>query len=303
VSWDFARELARHGPESPPLAAGRLSEARAYCQYVARSHYENFTVVSRLLPRKLRPHFEAVYAWCRWADDLGDETDPEQSLQLLAWWRRELDACYAGAASHPVTVALAETVRHFAIPRLPFRKLIAAFEQDQAKKDFFTFNQLLGYCRLSANPVGRIVLHLFEAVSEKSVPLSDSICTGLQLANFWQDVARDHAMGRIYVPREDREKFGYGDDDFRAHAVNEPFRDLMRFELKRTRDFFERGRGLLPLLPRRAKFSVALFLGGGEAILDAIEAQDCDVWSRRPVVTKAKKARLMLGALPLLISG
>lgn len=295
VGWDFARELVRHGPSRPSTAI-QGSEARRYCQYVARTHYENFTVASLLLPRSLRPHFHVVYAWCRWADDLGDETGPD-AAPLLDWWRHELEACYAGTPRHPVTIALQETVRLFRIPKQLFLDLISAFEQDQTVKDYRTFAEILDYCRRSANPVGRIVLHLFECHDEARGHLSDAICTGLQLANFWQDVARDYAIGRIYIPREDRERFGYADQDFANHRFNDAFRALLEYEVQRTKTMFLKGRALVPLLPRSARIEVSLFLGGGLAVLDAIAAQDYDVWQRRPRITKWTKAKLLASAL------
>lgn len=298
MGWNFARELASRGPES----TASLAEARAYCRHVARTHYENFTAVSLLLPRRLVPHFEAVYAWCRWADDLADETDQSQSLALLDWWERELQACYDGTPRHAVAVALQPTVREFAIPRQLFHDLLSAFRQDQVKHDYESFDQLADYCRRSANPVGRIVLHLFRACDDERSALADEICTGLQLANFWQDVARDHARGRIYLPREDRVRFGYSATDLAARRANDAFLQLMRFEVERTRGYFDRGRALVPLLPPRPRFAVALFISGGVAVLDAIAGQGFDVWHSRPVISKKQKGLLMLQALPRLLT-
>ncbi len=298
MSWNFADELRRYGPLSPPTTVGGLSHARSYCARVARSHYENFTVASVLLPRKLLPHFHAVYAYCRWADDLADETaGGEESLRLLDWWRRELLAVYDGQPRHPVMVALRETVRIFSIPPAPFLNLLVAFEQDQRKKTYATFDELLGYCRNSANPVGQLVLHLFECHDDQRARLSDEVCTGLQLANFWQDVARDLAIGRVYLPEEDRRRFGYTDDDLRAKRFTPAFAEMLKFEVDRTRGYFERGKALLPLIPRRVRIDVDLFIRGGEAILDAIEAGGYDVWKERPRVSKWQKAKLLGGAL------
>jgi squalene synthase HpnC len=271
---------------------------------VARSHYENFTVASVLLPRKLVPHFHAVYAYCRWADDLADETaGGQQALDLLAWWRQELLACYDGRSRHPVMVALRETVGRFRIPPGPFLNLLAAFEQDQRQKAFATFADLLGYCRNSANPVGHLVLYLFECFDADRAALADEVCTGLQLANFWQDVARDLDKGRVYLPEEDRRHFGYADADLYARRFTPAFAGLMRFEVDRTRGYFERGRKLLPLVPRRVRVDVDLFIRGGEAVLSAIERQGYDVWSRRPVVSKWAKAKLVAKAAADLLLG
>jgi squalene synthase HpnC len=294
VPWDFARELREWGPESPPGAPGGLSSARAYCARVARTHYENFTVVSALLPRRLVRHFHAVYAYCRWSDDLADETAGGQvALDLLAWWRGELLTCYHGTPRHPVLVALRETIRRFAIPPDPFLNLLVAFEQDQREKRYATFDQLLGYCRNSANPVGHLVLYLFECFDARRAALSDEVCTGLQLANFWQDVSRDLDIGRVYLPEEDRRRFGYTDDDLEARRFTPPFAELMRFEVDRARGFFDRGSALLPLLPRDARVDVDLFIRGGRAILRAVEGIGYDVWKRRPEVSKWEKARLL----------
>ena len=279
-----------------------LSLARSYCAHVARTHYENFTVASILLPRKLLPHFHAVYAYCRWADDLADETaGGAESLALLEWWRGELNSVYDGEPRHPVMVALRETVNRFGIPRNLFLNLLIAFEQDQRTKTYATFDELLAYCRNSANPVGRLVLYLFESFDEERGRLSDDVCTGLQLANFWQDVARDHSIGRVYIPEEDRRRFGYRDDDLQARRCTPAFRELMRFEVERTRGFFVRGQSLLALLPKRARVDVDLFIRGGEATLDAVIAVDYDVWTTRPTVSAARKVRLLGRAIRGLI--
>ncbi len=300
--WDFATELAKWGPQSPPVATGglspshsqRLSHARNYCASVTHRHYENFTVASVLLPRKLVPHFHAVYAYCRWADDLADETaGGDIALSLLDWWRRELLAVYDGTPRHPVMIALRETVRKFAIPPEPFLNLLTAFEQDQRKKTYATFDELLGYCRNSANPVGRLVLYLFECHDAERGALSDEVCTGLQLANFWQDVARDLAIGRIYLPEEDRLRFGYTE----MGRFTPAFAEMMRFEVERTRGYFERGKKLLPLLPRPVRIDVDLFIRGGEATLAAVERQGYDVWTQRPRVSKWQKVKLLGRAL------
>ncbi|OWK37983.1 squalene synthase HpnC [Fimbriiglobus ruber] len=297
MPWDFAAELTRWGPAAGDTPVSPAA-ARAYCARVTRAHYENFTVASALLPRRLVPHFHAVYAYCRWADDLADETaGGAATLALLDWWRGELHACYAGEPRHPVMVALRETVRRFAIPAEPFLDLLLAFEQDQRVKQYATFADLLGYCRNSANPVGRLVLHLFECYSPVRAALSDEVCTGLQLANFWQDVARDYDVGRVYLPAEDRARFGYANADLAARRFTPAFADLLRFEVTRTREFFDRGSALLPLLPRPARVDVDLFVRGGRAVLSSIERAGFDVWTRRPVVSKQRKLGLLFSAL------
>lgn len=297
MAWDFARELEKYGPASRSRPPG-LPEARRYCAHVAQSHYENFTVVSLLLPRRLIRHFHAVYAYCRWSDDLADETaGGAEALNLIAWWRDELHTCYEGTPTHPVMVALRETIRRFNIPPKPFLDLLVAFEQDQRVKRYDTFEQLVGYCRNSANPVGRLVLMLFECFDAERGALSDEVCTGLQLANFWQDVARDLAIGRVYLPAEDRRRFGYSDEDLEAKRFTPAFRALMEFEVSRARGYFDRGAKLLPLLPKEARIDVELFIRGGVAILNAIERAGFDVWARRPEVGKWEKGKLLLGAV------
>lgn len=297
MPWDFATELSKHGPQSGDKRLS-LTAARSYCAFVTKSHYENFTVVSALLPRRLVPHFHAVYAYCRWADDLADETSGgKEALDLLAWWRRELHGCYDGSPTHPVMIALQATVTKFHIPREPFLNLLIAFEQDQHVKQYDTFEQLLGYCRNSANPVGHLVLYLFECFTPERARLSDEVCTGLQLANFWQDIARDAAKGRCYVPIEDQRRFNISEADWNAKRYTAAFAEVMKFELNRTQGYFERGSVLLTDLPGMARLDVELFIGGGRAILSAIEAIHYDVWSQRPEVSKRQKLVLLIQAV------
>ena len=293
----FAAELDRFGP-GQPYAPFDLPRARAYCRRMTIGHYENFAVASVLLPRRLLRHFHAVYAYCRWADDLADEAGGgDRALARLAWWRGELLACYEGRPTHPVLVALRPTIERFRIPPGPFLDLLSAFEQDQRVRRYQTFVQLLDYCRRSADPVGRLVLYLGEAFDETRAALSDSICTALQLANFWQDVSRDFALGRVYLPEEDCRRFGYGYDDLEARRFTPAFAELMRFEVDRTRKLFQRGRPLIDLLPSDLRIDVELFLRGGLAVLGKIEKCGYDVWARRPVVSKWDQASLLAGAV------
>jgi squalene synthase HpnC len=293
----FMTELARLGPEVAYPVAGR-AEAQAYCARLARSHYENFTVASLLLPRHLLRHFHAVYAYCRWADDLADEAGGgTRALNLLRWWREELLRCYDSRPRHPVFVALQATIRRFRIPPEPFLDLLFAFEQDQLVKRYQTFDQLKSYCRYSANPVGRLVLYLAEAFDERRATLSDSICTALQLANFWQDVARDFDLGRVYLPEEDRQRFGFPDADLEARRFTPAFANLLRFEVDRTRDLFYRGFPLVHLMPEALQPDIELFIEGGLAILRKIEACDYNVWARRPVLARWEKGLLVASAL------
>jgi squalene synthase HpnC/squalene synthase HpnD len=297
MSNGFLTELARFGPETTYAPPSR-ADAQAYCSRLARSHYENFSVASTLLPRRLIRHFHAVYAYCRWADDLADESGGgPQALELLRWWRAELLDCYAGRPHHPVFVALHDTIRRFDIPPQPFLDLLSAFEQDQLVKNYDTFDALLDYCRRSANPVGRLVLYLGEAFDAESAALSDDICTALQLANFWQDVARDYALGRVYLPREDRSRFGYSDDDLAAHRFTPSFAALLRFEVERTRALFYRGLPLAERVPETMRTEIELFVRGGLAILRKIERQNYNVWMKRPALAKWEKGLLLAGAL------
>jgi squalene synthase HpnC len=297
MSTAFLAELARFGPErtyAPPSRA----DAQVYCSRLARTHYENFTVASALLPRHLIRHFHAVYAYCRWADDLADESGGgAHALSLLRWWRDELLDCYEGRPHHPVFVALQGTIRRFDIPPQPFLDLLSAFEQDQRIKRYDTYEQLLDYCRCSANPVGRLVLYLCESFDTERAALSDAICTALQLANFWQDIERDFAIGRVYLPRADRQHFGYGDDDLVAQRFTPAFVEVMRFEVDRARDLFYRGMPLTERMPRPMQADIELFVQGGLAILRKIEQQGYNVWARRPALAKWEKGLLVAGAL------
>ena len=293
----FLAELQRLGPaaEYAPFSSNR---ARAYCRRLAQTHYENFSVATLLLPRRLTQHFHNVYAYCRWADDLGDETaGGDEAVRLLAWWREELLRCYDGTPRHPVLVAIQATIRRFDIPAKPFLDLLLAFERDQRVKRYETYAQLLDYCVYSANPVGRLVLYLCESFDEKRARLSDSICTGLQLANFWQDVARDFAIGRVYLPAEDRQRFGYTDEDLEARRFTAAFADLMRFEVERAHRLFEKGLALVPLMPADVRIDIELFARGGLAILGKIEDLGYNVWQSRPALAKWEKAKLLGGAL------
>jgi squalene synthase HpnC len=300
----FAAELARYGPHAADAPPPAPADAAAYCRRLARTHYENFTVASWLLPRGLRQHFCNVYAFCRWADDLADETaDPLQSLALLDWWEDQLRACRdsaehggAGAARHPVFVALGRTIAEFDIPIEPFADLLAAFRRDQRQSRYDTFDELLDYCRYSANPVGRLVLYLGRCHDERTGAVADSICTGLQLANFWQDVARDYARGRMYLPRESLARFGCGEQDIAACRVSEPLRRVLAVEVERAESYLKTGRRLVPMVPRELRVDVALFIEGGLAILRAIRRAEFDVWSRRPTVGKWEKLRLVARA-------
>jgi squalene synthase HpnC len=275
-----------------------LSEAESYTRWLATHHYENFHVVSLLLPRRLHQDFYNVYAYCRWADDLGDETgDPSESLRLLAWWREQLGAMYAGNASHPVFVALRRTVERHGIPQDPFADLVRAFVQDQTVTRYATYSELFDYCRYSANPVGRLVLCVCGYSDPERQRLSDATCTALQLANFWQDVTVDLAKGRVYMPLEVLERHGCALESVLARRATPEFRSAMRELVDRARSLFREGLPLARTLDRRLAVDVELFSRGGLRILDKIEMQDYDVLSRRPAISTTERALLLLGTL------
>lgn len=314
---------------SPPDATPTTwsaEAARRYCQGLARSHYENFTVGSWLVPRDKLRHIYAIYAFCRTVDDLGDEatlrrsdapspqTDPVSlveawlggsidgfagdegayRLALLDLWQRELQACYSGTPTHPVTVALKDTIEAFDLPPEPFLKLIEANRLDQRARGYPTYGDLIHYCNHSANPVGRLFLYLFGYRDEERGEMSDATCTALQLANFWQDVARDYLKGRIYLPLEDMDRFGYTEQELALGTVTKGFRDMMAFEVERAMELFRRGAPLVSTLEGTARLDVALFTRGGVAVLEAIRKQRYDVLTGRPSLSRPHKARLFL---------
>jgi len=281
-----------------PAQAPTLDEARAWCQRLAESHYENFHVATWFLPRRLRPHFHAIYAYCRVSDDLGDEVgDPAAALALLDLWGAELDACYRGEARHPVFVALAETVCACDIPKEPFADLLVAFRQDQTVRRFRTMTDVLGYCHYSANPVGHIVLYACGYRDDERFALSDETCSALQLANFWQDVRGDYARGRVYLPLEDMERFDVSEADIAQGRCTRQFRELMRFEVDYARQMFHHGLPLIGKVDRELALDLDLFSRGGLEILRAVERRDFDVLSARPAISKPRKAALLLRAL------
>jgi squalene synthase HpnC len=270
-----------------------LDTAYTRCASIAKHHYENFTVASLLLPKALRPYFHAVYAFCRHTDDLGDEAEGDR-ISLLDDWEAELVQVYGGTPSDPIMVALQDVVRRFEIPDEPFRMLIQANRMDQGRVRFPAYDDVLHYCEHSAMPVGRMILYLLGDRTDESRALSDATCTALQLANFWQDVARDYAMNRIYIPLEDMVRFGYTERELAAGTANRAFRNLLRFEVGRAQELFEEGLGLIDRIEGRAKFDIALFSKGGMRVLDAIRAQGYDVLSHRPTVPASRKVWLAL---------
>ena len=298
-------QLEVFGPQR--CQAMSVDEARRWCRRLTRQHYENFSVLTRLVPKALREDFAVLYAFCRWADDLGDEIQSrERSLELLGWWRRELNLCFEGEPRHPVFVALAPTIRDHDLPQDPFDDLITAFEQDQTVTRYQSWNQLLDYCKLSANPVGRLVLMLFgEPRTEALFEPSDAICTALQLTNHWQDVRRD-LLERdcIYIPSELIQI-----DDFerrlkqtaqQGYAPDQTFlgeyRELMRACVERTWPLFETGDRLLGQLHGPSRSVVGLLASGGQHVLRLIELWNYETVLHRPKLNKATKVGLIMSA-------
>ena len=293
----FAADLELYGPWAAEPKPPSLGKSRRYCRRLARRHYENFTVASFLLPRRLRQHFYNIYAYCRWADDLADQPgNPTQSLALLDWWEVSLRECYRGKATHPVFVALADTVAKFQIPPDPLVNLLVAFRQDQRVTRYETSDQVIDYCRYSANPVGRLVLYLAGCHTPELGVYADFVCTGLQLANFCQDVAVDWGQGRIYIPQTHCRQAGYDEQCFARREHNEAFRRLMASEVAEAEGWLRRGLPLVEMVPKFLRLDVALFIQGGLAILDAIRRQDYDVWNARPRISAWGKLKLAVGS-------
>jgi squalene synthase HpnC len=278
------------------------AEALAYTRWLATHHYENFQVVSFLLPRHLHQHFYNVYSFCRWADDLGDEMgDCEESLKLLAWWRSELQAMYRGEVSHPVFIALRSTINQFEIPIEPFDRLIQAFEQDQHITRYDDWEGVFGYCVNSANPVGHLVLYLCGYRDAERQQLSDYTCTALQLANFWQDVTVDLAKDRIYLPLALLSRYGYTVEELFAHTFDQRFEKIMQEAVAVADDLFRRGLPLIRTVDRRLALDLELFSRGGMKVLDKIRAQGYNVLARRPAISKWERLGILLNSLPRLV--
>ncbi len=282
VHWAFA-------PMTDPV------EARQYTWRLAHEHYENFTVVSRLAPKALRQDFCNIYAFCRTADDLGDEVgDTQLALQYLADFRQQTEDCYTGNTRTAVFTALAETIRRHDIPRQPFLDLISAFEQDQRINRYETFDQVVDYCTRSADPVGRLVLYLAGYRDTQRQVLSDKTCTALQLANFWQDVRRDILeRNRIYLPTDSMRQFNVDEQQIRAGRCDDNYRALLKFEVDRCQALFDQGHALLTLINTQLRSQISLFSRGGEAVLEAIRRQNYDTLSHRPALSKPQKLGLM----------
>lgn len=273
--------------------------AFAYCERLTREHYENFPVASLFIPADRRLYVSSIYAFARIADDFADEgtVAPFERLRKIDEWEAKLDGCFAGRADHPVFIALAETVAKTGIPREPLSALLKAFRMDVTKRSFGDFTELLEYCENSANPVGQLVLHIFGEASEKTVSLSNSVCTGLQLTNFWQDVSVDMAKGRVYIPLEDLDRFGYTKSDLGRNVLDDRFRELMRFQVERTRTFLKAGEPILREVGRRLRLELSLTLRGGSAILDKIQRIRYDVLKHRPKLSAFDKVTIISSAV------
>ena len=287
-------EIAKN---APPEGCSPES-AQAYTRWLATHHYENFNVASWLLPKELHQHFYNLYAYCRWADDLGDEVpDTHRAVELLDWWEHELNLCYDGRPSHAVFVALRETIVARDIPHRPFADLLKAFRQDQTVKRYPTWESVLDYCVYSANPVGRLVLYLCGYADDARQKLSDATCTALQLANFWQDVSRDLEKGRIYIPLDAAARHGVTEEDIVSLRFSQHYVELMKDLIARTRTLFDQGLPLAKQVKGKLSVDLEMFSRGGIAVLDAIEAQGYDTLNRRPSISKTKQALLLATVL------
>src|SRR5260221_12510807 len=287
-------EIAKNAPP----AACSAESAQQYTRWLATHHYENFNVASWLLPKELHQHFYNLYAYCRWADDLGDEIpDTQRALDLLDWWEQELNDCYEGRPSHPVFIALRETILAKDIPKQPFADLLKAFRQDQTVKRYPNWDSVLGYCVNSANPVGRLVLYLCGYRDEQRQRLSDATCTALQLANFWQDVSRDLEIGRIYIPLDRAAAHGLSEQGIVGRKFDHRYESLMKELIEYTRGLFEKGMPLAKRVESKVSVGLEMFSRGGLAVLDAIEAMGYDTLHRRPEGSKVKKVGLLGRAL------
>jgi phytoene synthase len=290
--------MALPEPRLQTVAPVRLAAAYAECARLARTHYENFTVGSWLLPRRLRHDLAAIYAFARGADDIADEGPDDGRLARLDAWEEQLLACARdpAAADTPLFLALGHTIARHQLPVDTFRDLLAAFRRDAAgeTRAFPTFADVLAYCRCSANPVGRLVLALFGHRDAERRARSDDVCTALQLTNFWQDVAGDLARGRVYIPEEDFARHPGARAALAAGRVNPAFQALLAFEVGRTRALFTRGLALADLVSGRLRREVRIFAGGGLALLDRLAAAEYDVFARRPTLGRAELARVVL---------
>jgi len=292
--------LNRVDQTAPPRS---VADAFAYCERMARAHYENFPVGSLLAPKDRRKHVYSIYAFARTADDFADESYETGEL-TEAWrlaalddWERKLEDCYQGRADHPVFIALAETVRELRLPIQLFRDLLSAFKQDVIKRRYDDFDEVLDYCARSANPVGRLILLLFGYREGRLAELSDCVCTALQLTNFWQDVEVDIRKGRIYLPQNEMARFGVSVDDLSEKRFSAQYAALLKFQVDRTWRLFDRGKALPSLVSGRLAIELRLTWLGGTRILERIEEMGYDTLNARPKISTADKISLLVKAL------
>ena len=277
-------------------------DPQALALATCRAHAENFPVLSLAVEKGKRPALAALYAFCRAVDDLGDEA-PGDRLALLDAWEADLLLVWKGTPEHPLLKALVPVVRDLELPDEPFRRLVQANRMDQTRTRHATFEDLREYCRHSADPVGHLVLRVYGYADPERDRLSDATCTALQLANFWQDVSRDLAQGRIYLPGEDLARFGVAEADLEKSPASPAVRSLLAFQVARARSLFAEGLALPDRLSGRARWAVASFSAGGLAVLDAIAAQGYDVIRKRPAVSGADRRRVLLSTAWRLLSG
>ncbi|MFH1017556.1 MAG: squalene synthase HpnC [Pseudomonadota bacterium] len=290
--------MIRPRMEAQVPASGMSAEARDFCAQLTKRHYENFPVGSRWIPAAIRPDIQAVYAFARTADDFADEPEHEGSrLERLGEWRRLLHEAAEGKATHPVFIALSETIRRKNVPVEWLEDLIRAFETDVRQNRHATFDSILRYAELSANPVGRLVLWLHGCRGSEEFALSDRICSALQFANFWQDVAVDWVKNRVYLPQDDMARFAYTEDDLGRGVVDDRFRRLMAFEIERTRAMFRQGRALCDRVGPDLRMELRLVWSGGMRILDRIERNGYDVFRRRPSLRWLDQGAMLFRAL------
>ena len=272
-----------------------IAQSFRYCEDLTYGHYENFPVASFLIPQEKRRHIAAIYAFARTADDFADEPglDDRERIRRLYDWQKELEDCYGGSARREIFVALKETIKAYNIPRDLFLRLLKAFRSDVTTRRHATFHDLLRYSTDSANPVGRLVLLLFGYRDEKLFEYSDHVCTALQLTNFWQDVTVDLDKDHVYLPLEDLRRFGVSEQQLSSRSFTPAFRNLLEFQVTRTREYFEKGKPLLENVGRNLKLELRLTWRGGMEILRKIEDRGYDVLTKRPVLSKKDKLVLL----------
>jgi squalene synthase HpnC len=282
-----------------PFTAEQLEQAYRYCKDLARKHYENFPVGSLMIPKHYQPALHSIYAFARIADDIADEgiAPAVDRIGKLDDWQQQLDNCFRGNATHPAFIALADTAGKLNLPKKPFDDLLIAFRMDVTQNRFRTFEDVLYYCRHSANPVGRLVLLVFGGASDNILSLADQLCTALQLANFWQDVSVDLAKGRIYIPLEDLDRFQYTEADLHQRIADTRFCRLIEFQVGRTRTLFNSARQIMDLAPPSLRTELSLTWHGGWTILNKIERSGFDVLTNRPGIGTTDKIRILLKTL------